>query len=163
MSTAPATAATILQARVGVVEERRAGAGLRDLPHGAAEVDVDDVGARGRDHARRLGHHRRIGAEDLDRERVLVRADAQVAERPLVPVLDPCAGDHLRADEPGAEAAALAAKGLDADAGHRGQDEPRGDLDGPDSPALAEVQHRPEQGTRPLLTPRWPGATIPAR
>ena len=41
--------------------------------------------------------------------------DPQVAERLLVPVLDPGAGDHLRADEPGAVAAALAAERLDAD------------------------------------------------
>ena len=33
---------------VGIVEERRAGAGLRHLADGAAEVDVDDVGARRR-------------------------------------------------------------------------------------------------------------------
>ena len=73
---------------VGVVEQRRAGAGLRHLADGAAEVDVDDVRAGGLDHPRRLGHRGRVGAEDLDRERVLVGGDAQVAERALVPVLD---------------------------------------------------------------------------
>ena len=73
----------------------------------------------GLDHPRRLGHRDRVGAEDLDRQRVLVGADPQVAERPLVAVLDPGHGDHLRADEPGAVAAALAAKCLHADACHR--------------------------------------------
>ena len=58
---------------VGVVEQRRAGAGLRHLPDRAAEVDVDDVGAGGLDHPRRLGHRAGLGAEDLDRERMLVR------------------------------------------------------------------------------------------
>ena len=41
----------------------------------------------------------RLRAEELDRERMLVRGDAQVAERPLVAVLDPGAAHHLRADE----------------------------------------------------------------
>ena len=45
-----ATASTIRHARVRVVEQRRAGAGLRHLAHRAAEVDVDDVGAGGLDH-----------------------------------------------------------------------------------------------------------------
>ena len=123
----------------GLVEQRRAGAGLRHLADGAAEVDVDEVGAGRLDHPRRLGHRPRLGAEDLDRERVLVGGDAEVAERLLVPVLDPGAADHLRADEPGAEAASLAAKRLHADARHRRQDEPRRDLHVADVPAFAQV------------------------
>jgi len=70
---------------------------------------------------------------------VLVARDPQVAERALVAVLDPGAADHLRADESRAETASLAAKGLDADAGHRGQDDPGRHLDGADLPALAKV------------------------
>ncbi len=123
----------------GLVEQRRARSRLRHLPDGAAEVDVDEVGARGLDHPRRLGHRARLRAEDLDRERVLVAGDAEVAERALVPVLDPGAADHLRADEPGAEAAPLAAERLHADTGHRRQDEARRDLDVPDAPAFAEI------------------------
>ena len=138
-STALATASTIARARVGVVEQRRAGARLRHLPHRAAEVDVDEVGAGRLDHPRRLGHRARLGAEDLDRERMLVGGDAEVAERALVPVLDPGAADHLRADEAGAEAASLAAERLHADAGHRREDEPRRDLDVADPPAFAEI------------------------
>ena len=123
----------------GLVEQRRAGAGLRHLADGAAEVDVDEVGAGGLDHSRRIGHRPWLRAEDLDRERVLVGRDPEVAERLLVPVLDPGAADHLRADEPGAEAASLAAKRLHADARHRRQDEPRGDLHVADVPAFAQV------------------------
>ena len=119
-----------------VVEQRRAGAGLRHLAHRAAEVDVDEVGARRLDHPRRLGHRARIRAEDLDRERMLVGGDAKVAERLLVAVLDPGAADHLRADEPGAETAALAPERLHADARHRRQHEPSRDLDIPNPPAL---------------------------
>ena len=103
----------------GLLEAVRARAGLRHLADGAAEVDVDDVRARVLDHAGGLGHHAGLGAEDLNRERMLVGGDPQVAERALVLVREPGAADHLRADEPGAEAAALAAEGLHADPGHR--------------------------------------------
>ena len=71
-STASTTAASQRAGQVVILERARAGAGLRDLAHRAAEVDVDDVGARGDDHPRRLGHRARVGAEDLHRERVLV-------------------------------------------------------------------------------------------
>ena len=67
-------------------------------------------------------------------ERVLVRPDPQVAERALVAVVDAGEGDHLRADEPGTEAAALPAERLHADAGHRGENDARGHLDGADPP-----------------------------
>ena len=126
---------------LGVVEERRAGAGLRHFSDRAAEVDVDDVRARGRDHARGLGHHPRLRAEDLDRQGMLVRRDTEVAERSLVAVLDPRAGHHLRADEPGPEPSTLPAERLDADPGHRGEHDPRGHLDRPDSPTFAEIDH----------------------
>ena len=130
-STASATAATIRRRVVRVVEQRGARAGLRHLADGAAEVDVDDVGAGGLDHPRRLGHRARVGAEDLDRERMLVGGDPQVAERPLVAVLDPGARDHLRADETRAVAPSLAAERLHADARHRREDEPVGISTGP--------------------------------
>ena len=124
---------------IRVVEQRRAGAGLRHLLDRAAEVDVDDVRARGLDRARGLGHRDRVGAEDLDRERMLVGGDAQIAERPLVAVLDAGHRHHLGADEPGAVAASLAAEGLHADARHRREHEAARDLDVPDEPGLAEI------------------------
>ena len=86
---------------------------------------------------------RGLGAEDLDRERVLVGRDAQVAERALVAVLDPGRGDHLGADETGSEAPSLPPKRLDRDAGHRCEDDPRGYLDGADRPPLLEVYRHP--------------------
>ena len=58
-----------------LLEQVRARSGLRHLPYRAAEVHVDDVGAGGLHHPRRLSHRRRLGAEDLDGERVLVRTD----------------------------------------------------------------------------------------
>ena len=124
---------------VGVVEQRRSGAGLRHLPHRAAEVDVDEVRAGCLDHAGRVCHRGRVGAEDLDRERVLVGGDAEIAERLLVSVLDAGAGDHLGADEPGPEPPSLAPERLHADACHRRQHEARRHLDGADVPALSEI------------------------
>ena len=122
-----------------VLEQVRARAGLRHLADGAAEVHVDDVRAGGHDHPRRLCHRARVGAEDLDRERMLVGGHPQVAERLLVPVLDPGAGDHLRADEAGPVAAALAPERLHRDARHGCEDDPRGDLDVPDPPRFPKI------------------------
>ena len=124
---------------VRVVQAVGAGAGLRHLANRAAEIDVDDVGARVLDHAGGLGHHARLGAEDLHGQRMLIGGDAQVAKGSLVLVGEAGAAHHLGADEPCAEAAALPAECLDADARHRRQNEPRGDLDGPDSPGFAEI------------------------
>ena len=73
---------------------------------------------------------------------MLVRRHPEVPERPLVAVLDPRAADHLRADEPRAEAAALPPKCLHADAGHRREHEPCRDLDRADRPGLPKVDHR---------------------
>ena len=72
---------------------------------------------------------------------MLVGGDAEVPECLLVAVLDPGAADHLGAHEPGAVATSLATERLHADTRHRRQDEARGHLDGPDSPAFAEVDH----------------------
>ena len=141
MSTASAIAETIRAAPIRIVEQRRAGAGLRHLPHGAAEVEVDEVGACCFDHPRRLGHRAGFRAEQLDRERMLVGGDTEVSERSLVAVLDPGAADHLGADEACAEAASLPPERLHADARHRGEHEPRRDLDRPDRPGFAEVDH----------------------
>src|SRR5438093_723657 len=82
------------------------------------------VRAAGDDALGRLRHHGGLGAEDLDRQRVLVPSDAEVAQGSLVPVLQPGAADHLRADQPGPVASALAPEGLDAHPGHGGEDEP---------------------------------------
>ena len=124
---------------VDIVEQRRTRAGLRHLLDRAAEVDVDDVGARRGDHPGRLGHRDGVGAEDLDRERMLVGGDAQVVHRALVAVLDPGHRDHLGADEPGAVATALTTKCLHADARHRREDEAAGDLDLSDEPVCCKI------------------------
>ena len=110
---------------------------------------------------------RGLGAEELDRERMLVGGDAQVAERALVAVLDAGAADHLRADEARAEAPSLAPERLHADARHRREHEPRRHLDGADPPGFAKVDHA--IGTwyglaaACVLTARRVRATIPAR
>jgi hypothetical protein len=80
---------------------------------------------------------------------MLVRSDPEEAERPLVPVLEAGAADHLGADEASTVSAALAPEGLDAHARHRGEDETGGDPDLPELPGLAKIYlHRKENGTR---------------
>ena len=105
----------------------------------------------------------RLGAEDLDRQRMLVGRDAQVAERALVPVLDPGRRDHLRADETGAEPSSLPPKGLDADAGHRCEHDPRRHLDPADRPRLQEVYRHPAMVSVARLTRVDRGGTIRPR
>ena len=70
---------------------------------------------------------------------MLVGPHPEVAERPLVAMLDPGHRDHLRADEPGAVAASLAAERLDAHSGHGRQDEAGRHLDIAEEPGVAEV------------------------
>src|SRR5581483_6122169 len=146
-----------------ILHQVRAGSRLRHLADGAAEVHVDDVRARRLDHPRRLRHRRGLGAEDLDRERMLVGGDAQVAERPLVPVLDPGGGHHLRADEPRAETPALAAERLDRDAGHRREHEPRRHLDVADRPRFLQIHGHGFDRNRVRLTVVDAGGTIRPR
>src|SRR5207247_3628975 len=122
-----------------LLETVGARARLRHLAHRAAEVDVDDVRPGVLDHAGSLGHHCWLGAEDLDRERMLVGGDAQVAERALVLVREARAADHLRADEPRTEAPPLPAEGLHADSGHGRENEAGGDLHAADSPGFAQI------------------------
>jgi hypothetical protein len=151
----------------GILEQGRARAGLRDLAHRAAEVDVHDVRAGVGDHPRRLGHHGRIGAEDLHGQRVLVAGDAEIAKRALVSVVQPGATDHLGANQPRTEAPALAAEGLHAHARHRGEHEPGRNLHRPDPPGGAEidVHGRPMiaglAGLLRSLTPFGATATMP--
>ncbi len=61
----------------GSREQRRAGAGLEHLRHRAAHVEVDQVGPGRRGDRRRLAHHLGVGAEELQRDRVLVGMDPQ--------------------------------------------------------------------------------------
>ena len=99
---------------------------------GAVVVD-QDIGTRG------LRHRLRLGAEDLDGERMLVGGDAQIAERSLVAMVQSRTADHLRAHEPGAVAPSLAAERLHAHARHRRQYEPRRYLDRPNPPGRAQI------------------------
>ena len=78
-STARTTAATMATARSGVAQQRRAGAGLDDLAHGAGHVEVDQVGA-GRDAGggrRRPPRRRRRRAESRSGARPGRRRDSR--------------------------------------------------------------------------------------
>ncbi len=109
---------------VGVVEQRGAGAGLADLRHGTAHVEVDRVGARLGDDPGRDAHHVGVLSEQLDRHRPAVRTLARVDAQhlhtgALVAVEDRVRGDHLRDGHPGAVALGLQAHEPVADAGER--------------------------------------------
>ena len=79
---------------------------------------------------------------------MLVAGNPEVPERSLVPVLQARAADHLGADEAGPVAAPLAPKGLDADPGHRGQDQAGGDLNHADPPGFSKIYlHRAGNST----------------
>ena len=88
---------------------------------------------------RRLGQQRRLGAEDLHRQRALVGRDAQVAERALVAVVQAARGDHLGAHEARAEAPPLPPEGLHRDAGHGRQHDAARHLHGADAPGVGQA------------------------
>jgi hypothetical protein len=93
---------------IGIVEQRRSGAGLAHLRDRAAHVDVDQIGARRGHPLRGRLHHVRIVAEQLHGHRVLVRMDPQqLAAGALVAVVHGEARDHLRDRQPGAVALGL--------------------------------------------------------
>ena len=112
-------------ARVGVLDQRGAGAGLADLRHRAAHVEVDEVGAALGDRGGGRAHDVGVLAEELDRDRparALLGVDAQqLAHRLLVAVVDREARHHLRDREPGAVALGLQAHEPVADPGQRRQ------------------------------------------
>ena len=129
---------------VGVLDERRAGAGLAHLGHRAAHVEVDEVGAVLGHRCRRRAHDVGVVAEELDGDRparALVGMDAQqLAHRLLVAVVDGEARDHLRHRQPGPVALGLQAHEPVADPGQGREQHPVGDLDGPDPPRRAELR-----------------------
>ena len=60
--------------RLRRAEQRRAGAGLDDLAHRAGHVEVDQVGAGGHADLGGARQRGRVGAEELEADRVLVLA-----------------------------------------------------------------------------------------
>ena len=169
----PAAAARGLDERdrpVGIVEQRRPGAGLADLRDRAAHVDVDQVRAGRRDLLGGRGHHVRIGAEQLHGDRParpLIRVDAQqLPARALVAVVDRERGDHLRHREAGAVAFGLQADEPVADSGERRQRHAIGDRDAAEGPTVGEcASHRTIHGTNegwtsPRCSPRGPRSCV---
>jgi hypothetical protein len=79
---------------------------------------------------------------------MLVPRDPEVAESPLVAVLEPGAAHHLRADQSGPVAPALTPERLDAHPGHGSEHEAGRDLDFRDPPGLTKIYlHRAGNGT----------------
>jgi hypothetical protein len=125
-----------------IAQQRRPGAGLADLLDGTAHVEIDQIRAGVRDHGGRLAHDRRVVAEQLDGDRVLVRMDAQeLLDGALVAIGEAEAGDHLRGDEGGPEATRLKAHEPVADAGQRSEDEPVLERPSAKGPGVGERGH----------------------
>ena len=122
----PSRAACAIATALSVVlQQRGAGAGLADLAHRAAHVQVDQVGARGGHHRGGLAHDVGVVAEELHRHRVLVGMDAQeLAHGALVAVGQAEARHHLGHHEAGAVAPRLQPDEPVADAGQRREHEP---------------------------------------
>jgi hypothetical protein len=102
-----------------VAQQRRPGGLVADLLRRAAHVDVDDLGAAVDLVAGGRGHHLRVGAGDLHRDRRRFAAMIRAAARRLGCAEPRVRRHHLRNREPGPEALAEAAEGSIRDAGHR--------------------------------------------
>ena len=149
---ARAAARATATARSGSSSSAAPAPGLADLRHGAAHVDVDQVGAGLRDALGRRGHHVGIGAEQLDRHRVLVRMDAQqLGAGALVAVVDGVARHHLRDRQAGAVALGLEPHEPVADAGQRRQHDPVRDRDATERPRVCQRPLHPDHGTNQVM------------
>jgi len=90
-------------AAVHVAQARAAALGLGHLGRGAAEVDVDDVGAALTHQLRGLRHQRRIVPPELRRDRLLDAVLVDHLHRPFGAVLQGVGRHELRDREPEAE------------------------------------------------------------
>jgi len=106
-----------------VLEQRRARGHVAYLLRGASHVDVDDLGAVRDVVAGGFGHHRRIGADDLDRHRrgLACMRDAQPRLARLAQL--GTRRNHFGDREPGAEAAAKHAERTIGHACHRSNEQ----------------------------------------
>ena len=85
---------------LGLTHQAAAGVMLRDFGHGAAHVDVDDVGAELFDDRRRVGHLFGVAPEDLNGDRPLFFGVLRVFQRPIDAArTEPFRADHLGDDE----------------------------------------------------------------
>ena len=128
--------------KFGFTHERRTGAAAGHILRGAAEVDVDDVGAEGLALACGGGHALGVAAVNLDGDGVLVRV-----ELGHVPGIFDVAGESLGRDElcDGKPAAAEGAdggpEGPVGDALHGGEDDGGVDADGADREGFGGCVH----------------------
>ena len=145
---------------VGIVEQSRPGSRPADLAHRAAHVDVDEVRAGVRRDRGRLPHDRGIVAEELHRDRVLVRVDAQeLAVGAPVAVNEAEARHHLRHHQAGAVALRLKPHEPVADARERREHDTVGEPQAAERPAVGERAHTQKVA---LLRRRRAGRCRPA-
>jgi len=112
--------------KVGHAHQRRAGIAV-DHPLGrAAEIDVDDIGARVLGDPGRGGHPAGVAAGELHHVRQPGRRH-QLAAHVVVADAERAAGDHFRDDEAGAIAGGELSHRSVGDAGHGGEKRPIAD------------------------------------
>jgi hypothetical protein len=129
---------------VWVVQQGGAGAGLADLGHGAAHVEVDRVGTGRSDGLGCDAHDRGVLAKQLDRDRptgALTGVDAQHLDTgALVAMEDGVRGEHLRDRQAGAVALGLQAHEPVADARQGGEHHTVRDRQGAELPMIREAR-----------------------
>ena len=63
-----------------IAQQAGAAVALDHLIHGAAEVDIEDIEAQVLADARGIGHHGRVGAEELRGDRMLFGIECQILQ-----------------------------------------------------------------------------------
>jgi hypothetical protein len=106
-----------------ILHQRRAGHHVADFLGRAAHVDVDDLGAVVDVVAGRFGHHLRVGAGDLHRDRRDFALVVGAAQRLGAAVEQRVRGDHFGHRQPGAHFLAQLAERTVRHAGHGGDEQ----------------------------------------
>ena len=110
-----------------IAQQAGASVALHDFFRRAAQIQIDQIEAQALDHARGLGHHLRIAAEKLRRNRVLVFIEVEIALGLLIFLAEHAVGrGELGHDQAAsAQVADEAAEDGVGDAGH-GREDGRG-------------------------------------
>ena len=106
-----------------VAQHARAGAFARHFAHGAAPVEVDEVGLGLLHHVEALQERPFLAAEDLDADRALCLVEAHFAEALFGVADEGLGGDELADEHVGAMLLAQGAEGLVGHVVHRREEE----------------------------------------
>ena len=109
---AAGNAANDVPNEIEIAQAARAAVSPNDLLDGAAEVDVDELRTENvSDERGRVSHRRGIGAEDLDTDRTLIAAKAQLVDGRRVLATNPFRREELGDDDVRAKSTAEASEG----------------------------------------------------